>query len=63
MILSLILTSAVIYIPFLSNAFSFEHISFGEYIIALGLAILIIPIMEIIKLIQRGYERRSGKQD
>lgn len=50
---SLVLTTAVIYVPFLSNAFGFEHISAIEYCIALGLAFLIIPIMEIVKGIQR----------
>lgn len=53
MILSLICTTAVIYVPFLSNAFGFEHISAMEYAVAMGLAFLIVPIMEIIKAIQR----------
>ncbi|MEA4973270.1 MAG: cation-translocating P-type ATPase [Candidatus Metalachnospira sp.] len=53
MIASLVLTTAVIYIPFLSNAFGFEDISVNEYCVALGLAFLIIPIMEIVKGIQR----------
>ncbi len=51
--LSLILTVTVIYVPFLRNAFGFSHISFKEFAISVGLAILIIPVMEIIKLIQR----------
>ena len=50
---ALILTTLVIYVPFLSNAFGFEHINFVEYISAVGLAFLIIPIVEVIKLIQR----------
>jgi Ca2+-transporting ATPase len=53
MILSLLCTTAVIYIPFLSNAFGFERISLAEYCVSLGLAILIIPIVEVIKLIRR----------
>lgn len=53
MILSLILTAAVIYVPFLRDAFGFTFISFTEYITALGLAILVIPVVEIVKLIQR----------
>ncbi|MBP3284639.1 MAG: cation-translocating P-type ATPase [Clostridia bacterium] len=57
MILSLICTTAVIYIPFLSNAFGFEHISLPEYGVAMGLAFFIIPIMEVTKFIQR----RLGK--
>lgn len=50
---SLLCTTAVIYVPFLSDAFGFEHISLMEYGAALGLAVLIIPIVEISKLIQR----------
>lgn len=53
MLLSLILTTAVIYIPFLSDAFSFEHISLMEYGVALGLGFIIIPVMEITKFVQR----------
>ncbi len=52
-IASLAATTLVIYVPFLSEAFEFEHISFEEYAIALGLAFLVMPIVEIIKLIQR----------
>lgn len=50
---SLICTTIVIYVPFLAKAFEFEHISIEEYLVALGIAFLVIPIVEIIKLIQR----------
>ena len=53
MIVSLLLTTAVIEIPFLAAAFDFTPIDLEEYAIALILAFLIIPIMEIIKAIQR----------
>lgn len=53
MILSLILTTTVIYVPVLNRIFEFEHISLVEYFVALGLAFCIIPIVEIVKLIQR----------
>ncbi len=56
-IASLILTTLVIYVPFLSKAFEFEHISFNEYAMALVLAICIIPIVELVKLIQRKTSR------
>ncbi len=52
---SLILTTAVIYIPFLSDAFKFEHIDALEYLTAMALAISIIPIVEIVKFIQRKF--------
>lgn len=54
---SLFLTTAVIYVPFLADAFGFEHISFMEYSVALLLAISIIPCMEIVKFIQRKFEK------
>ena len=53
MIVSLVLTTAVIEVPFLAAAFQFTPIDLEEYAIALGLAVLIIPIMEIVKFIQR----------
>lgn len=58
MVASLLLTSAVIYIPFLSNAFQFEHISLEEYVVSLALAFSVIPIVEIIKAIQRAAAKR-----
>ena len=57
-ILAIILTTIVIYVPFLRDAFEFEAISFNEYAIAFGLAILIIPLVELVKLCQR----RSGRK-
>ena len=52
-ILSLLLTTVVIEVPFLADAFELAHLSLREYAIAFGLAITIIPIVEIIKLFQR----------
>ncbi len=53
MLLSLLLTAVVIYVPFLNEAFSFESISFVEYIVAMALAISIVPIVETVKFFQR----------
>ena len=53
MLLSLLLTTAVIYVPFLANAFEFEHISLAEYGAAMALAISIIPMVELVKFFQR----------
>ena len=50
---SLVCTTVVLYVPFLQEAFGFEHISVQEYLVALGLAFLIIPLVELVKLIQR----------
>ena len=57
MALSFILTTCVIYVPFLRNAFGFEAISLAEYGVALLLAIVILPIMELVKLVQRKIEQ------
>lgn len=53
MVLSLVLSTVVIYVPFLKDAFDFAAIDAREYFTALALAVLVIPIVEIIKLIQR----------
>ncbi len=53
MLLALILTTCVIEIPFLADMFKFVPIDFTEYGIALGLAFSIIPIVEIVKFVQR----------
>ncbi len=53
LICSFLFTLAVLYIPFLSDAFSFTHISFAEFLIALALAFLIVPVVEIQKMVQR----------
>ncbi len=60
-IASLLLTTAVLYVPFLNNAFDLEHISLVEYVVALGLAVCIIPIVELVKLIQRSAARSKAK--
>lgn len=53
MVLSLVLSTVVIYIPFLADAFDFAHISLVEYGISLLLSVMVIPIVEIVKAIQR----------
>ena len=56
---SLVLTTAVLEIPFLANAFGFEMISWMEYAVAIGLAFLVIPVVELVKFLQRAWSRRS----
>ena len=58
MIGSLLLTTAVLEIPFLANAFGFTPIGFAEYGIAMALAILVIPVVELVKLIQRATAKK-----
>ncbi len=50
---SLIATTLVCEIPFLANAFGFVPVDFTEYSIAILLGASIIPIVEIVKFIQR----------
>ena len=57
--LSLLLTTLVLYVPFLQTAFEFEHISLLEYAVAMALAVAIIPIVELVKAIQRAAAKRK----
>lgn len=50
---SFVLTMGVLLIPFFRNAFGLTLISGKDLIISIGLAVTIIPIMEIIKAIRR----------
>ena len=59
MIGSFILTTAVVEIPFLANMFEFTQLSLVEYAISLGLAFLIIPIVECVKAIQRAASKNK----
>ena len=58
MVASLILTTAIIEIPFLAKAFEFEPIGLTEYLISLALAFLVIPIVEVVKAIQRAIAKK-----
>ena len=53
MLVSLVLTTALVEIPFLSNLFGFVPIGWEEYAIAIGLAFSTIPIVELVKLCAR----------
>ena len=55
---SLLLTTLVIEVPFIANAFGFTTIGLLEYGIALVLAILVVPVVEIVKLIQRAAAKK-----
>ena len=59
MIGSLLLTTAVLEIPALAAAFGFTPISWAEYGIAMALAVKVIPIVELVKLVQRKKAARS----
>ncbi len=52
-IASLVLTTAVCEIPFLANAFGFTSVELSEYLVAIALAFLTIPLVELVKCVQR----------
>ncbi len=61
MIGSLALTTLVLEVPAVANAFGFTPVSWAEYGVALALAFLVIPVVELVKLIQRSAAKRKAK--
>lgn len=61
-VLSLITTALVIEVPFLADAFDFTTIDVREFFTALGLAFLIIPLVEIVKAIERAVIKNKAKK-
>lgn len=61
-VLSLITTALVIEVPFLADAFDFTTIDAREFFTALGLAFLIIPLVEIVKVIERAVIKNKAKK-
>ncbi len=60
-VLAFILTTVVIEVPFLAKAFDFALIGWEEYSIAFLLGLSIIPLVEIVKLIQRAISKNKNK--
>lgn len=56
-IVTLIATTAVCEIPFLAAAFGFTGVNLMEYCIAIGLGLLVIPIVETVKFVQRKFSK------
>ena len=55
---TLIATTVVCEIPVLANAFGFASVSLAEYLVAIGIGLLVIPIVEVVKFIQRKFEKQ-----
>ena len=53
MIAALLLVTVVLEVPAIASAFGFTPVDWNEYAVALGLSILVIPIVELVKLFQR----------
>ena len=60
-VISLILTTAVCEIPILANAFNFTAVGFREYAVAIGLGFLVIPIVELVKLVERKIDKKHAE--
>ena len=56
---SFLLTTVVCEVPFLGNAFGFTHVNFTEYAIALVVGFCVVPIVELVKLMQRKYGKKQ----
>lgn len=56
---SLVATTLVCEIPVIAGAFEFESVEFNEYIIAIALGALIIPMVEIVKFFQRRFAKEK----
>ena len=54
---SLLLTTLVIEVGPIASAFGFTVIGLTEYAIGMGLAFLVIPVVEIVKAIQRALKK------
>ena len=54
---SLVVTTLVCEVPFISALFGFTSVEWVEYAIALALAVCVIPIVELVKLIRRSASR------
>ena len=50
---SLLATTLVCEVPFLANAFGFAAVDFKEYILAIALGAVVIPVVEVVKFFQR----------
>ena len=59
MLVSLVLTTALVEIPFLSNLFGFTPVGIEEYLVSIGLAISTIPIVEIVKFFARKLSKKN----
>ena len=57
---SLVLTTALVEVPFLANLFSFAQLDGVAYAISLALAFSIIPIVEIVKAVQRAIAKKKA---
>jgi Ca2+-transporting ATPase len=58
MALSLVLTLLVIYVPPLAAIFQLQPLGWFELVVSLGLSIAIIPVVEVVKAVQRAVTKK-----
>ena len=57
MVLSLVLSTVVLYVPALAAAFDFVPLSGTAYGVSMALALAVIPVVELVKAVQRAVHR------
>ena len=59
---SAFLTLVVVLVPFVSTAlFEFVYLDWWQYFVAIAIAFLVIPIVEIVKIFERKKDKKRGK--
>jgi Ca2+-transporting ATPase len=57
---SLIATTLVCEVPFIANAFGFVAVGIEEYLIAIALGAVVIPVVELVKLARRTISKKKA---
>ena len=59
---SFVATTLVCEVPFLAEMFEFASVGIVEYAVAVGLGFSVVPVVELVKLIQRAWAKRREKK-
>ena len=60
---SLVLTTLVCEVPFLAQMFGFTSVEWNEYLVAIGLGFMVIPVVELVKWIRRRIEAKGARTE
>ena len=58
LLFSMVITALVVFVPFLRKVFSFSPVTLTAYLVSMGIAFCIIPLVELIKLIERASQKK-----
>jgi Ca2+-transporting ATPase len=58
---SFLATALVCEVKFLADAFGFAPVGIVEFLVAIGIGVCIIPIVEVVKFVQRKREKKANK--